>query len=74
MLSFPVQVIFAAERCARGLRLLGKRSWQSEVGEEAAVEEPGDGRDAVALQREHQAVLTDVVRAFATALTADEFR
>jgi hypothetical protein len=33
---------------------LVKRPGESEVGEEAAVEEPGDGRDAVALQREHQ--------------------
>src|SRR6266545_1303043 len=33
---------------------LVKRPGEPEVGEEAAVDEPGDGRDAVALQGEYQ--------------------
>src|SRR3954447_7724368 len=40
-----------------GLGLLGKRSWQSEVGEEAALGEPCDVGDALVSERQdHQSV------------------
>jgi hypothetical protein len=38
---------------ARGVPLLGKSSWQSEVGEEAALAEPRDRRDALVAESEH---------------------
>jgi len=42
----------AAERQMRGLP--GEGTWEPEVGEQAAVAEPGDGRDVVAFEGDYE--------------------